>query len=47
MMFDGFIKIAVGQSRKETQWKNTELKWSSFLEQISETTRTPETQQEY
>jgi putative DNA primase/helicase len=47
MIFDGFIKIAVGQSRKETQWKNTELKWSSFLEQISETTRTPETQQEY
>lgn len=47
MLYDGYIKIAVGQSRKETQWKNTELKWSSFLEQISETVRTHETQKEY
>ncbi len=47
MQHDGYIKIAVGQSRKEVQWKNIELKWSSFLEQIKETTRTRETQQEY
>jgi putative DNA primase/helicase len=47
MLYDGYLKIAVGNSRKETHWKNIELKWSNFVEQISVTTRTPETQQEY
>jgi putative DNA primase/helicase len=41
------IAIAIGRNRKEVKWKNTEMKWSQFLNRISKTTRTPETCEEY
>lgn len=44
---DGPLTIAVGRSRKETNWKNRELTWSELLAQLSETTRTRETVAEY
>ena len=29
------IDIAVGKSRKETNWKNTQISWDSFVKKIS------------
>jgi len=45
--YDGQIAIARGTSRKEMKWKNSQLPWSQFLSRLVETTRTPETQNEY
>lgn len=39
--------IAIGKSRKDKKWKNTELSWSQFLDRVKETHRTIETQAEY
>jgi len=44
---DGKIDIAVGRNRKETHWKNKELKWSELVKKLSETHRTAETVKEY
>ena len=44
---DGNITIATGSSRTAAKWKNVTTTWSSFLQQISETTRTRETVAEY
>lgn len=44
---DGPLTIAVGRSRKETLWKNREMKWSELVRKLSETTRTRETVAEY
>ncbi|WP_196479847.1 virulence-associated E family protein [Clostridium tyrobutyricum] len=44
---DGVINIATGRNRKETKWKNKEMKWSEFLDRVSQTTRTAETYEEY
>lgn len=44
---DGQIDIAVGKSRKETNWRNKELLWSELLDKLSVTHRTAETYQEY
>lgn len=44
---DGLINIAVGRSRKETQWKNKELLWSGLVAQLADTHRTAETYAEY
>lgn len=44
---DGVITIATGRNRRETKWKNKELKWSELLERFSNTTYTSETCGEY
>ena len=45
--FDGPVTIAVGRSRKETNWKNREMLWSELVSRFSQTTRTAETYDEY
>jgi putative DNA primase/helicase len=44
---DGFIHVAIGRSRKDTNWKNTELLWSDFLAKLQVTTRTRESFEQY
>ena len=44
---DGKLLIAVGRSRKSTQWQNKELHWSELLDKLSQTPRTRETAAEY
>jgi putative DNA primase/helicase len=44
---DGKFDLATGRSRRETSWKNKEWLWSDFLEKISKTHYTAETQAEY
>lgn len=44
---DGTLTIAVGRSRKETDWKNREMLWSQLVDRLSRTTRTGETYEEY
>lgn len=44
---DGMLAIAVGRSRKETDWKNKSIPWSELLRSLSETVRTRETFEEY
>ena len=44
---DGVITIATGRNRKETKWKNKELRWSELLERFKSTTYTSETCGEY
>ncbi|BDR75253.1 virulence-associated E family protein [Clostridium tetani] len=45
--YDGSIAIATGKSRKETHWKNKNILWSTLVDKLSKTTRTPETYAEY
>ncbi len=45
--YDGEIAIAVGSSRRETNWKNKETLWSDLLKKLSVTTRTREALEEY
>lgn len=45
--YDGPVTIAVGESRRSTQWKNKEVLWSQFVERLSIPTKTPETVDEY
>ena len=45
--FDGTFDIALGKSRKETNWKNKEITWSSFVRKVLCTHRTAETLSEY
>ena len=44
---DGKLLIAVGRSRKASQWQNKEMLWSEFLDKLTTTTRTRETVAEY
>lgn len=44
---DGTITIAVGKSRKETNWKNRQMLWSDLAKKLSQTIRTAETFEEY
>ncbi len=44
---DGSLTIAVGRSRKETDWKNREMLWSDLVDRLSRTNRTGETYAEY
>ena len=44
---DRKLLIAIGRSRKATQWQNKELLWSEFLDKLASTTRTRETVAEY
>lgn len=45
--YDGPVAIAVGESRRSTQWKNKEVLWSQLVERLSIPTKTPETVDEY
>lgn len=45
--YDGPVTIAVGESRRSTQWKNKEALWSQLVERLSIPTKTPETVDEY
>ena len=44
---DQKLLIAVGLSRKSSQWQHKELLWSEFLDKLATTTRTRETAEEY
>ncbi len=44
---DGPVLLAIGNSRKEMNWKNREMDWSDLVKKLSETTRTKETVEEY
>lgn len=44
---DGSLKIAIGKSRKDTKWKNTEMSWGQLLSKFSRTHKTIETYDEY
>ena len=45
--YDGKLLIAIGRSRKATQWQNREMQWSDLVARLSTTTRTRETATEY
>lgn len=45
--YDGSITLATGKSRTERHWKNKNILYSSLVEKLSNTTRTPETYAEY
>ena len=45
--FDGPVDIAVGQSRRSTNWQNREMLWSALVKRLSTPTKTPESQSEY
>lgn len=47
IQFDGLITISTATSRRSTKWKNTDILWSEFASKLSQTTRTPETANEY
>lgn len=47
MIYDKPIKIAMGASRKSTQWIVQDTSWSAFLQKLSQPVRTPETFAEY
>ena len=44
---DNVLSVAMGRSRKETNWKNREMLWSELLQKFSQPTRTQETYEEY
>ena len=44
---DRKLLIAIGRSRKASQWQNKEMLWSEFLDKLATTTRTRETVAEY
>lgn len=46
-IIDGEISIATGKSKKEISWKNKSMKWSALVSKLKNTTRTPETYEEY
>ncbi|MDW7670573.1 MAG: virulence-associated E family protein [Bacillota bacterium] len=47
LIHDGMITVAVGKSRKETDWKNREMLWSQLVKRFSQTHRSRETAAEY
>lgn len=47
LQYDGLIKIAVGNSRRSTNWKNKEMLWSELCSKLEKVTRTQESQEEY
>jgi len=44
---DGSLTLAVGKSRRETEWKNRDMLWSELVKKLSQTRRTGETLQDY
>ena len=47
LKYDISLDIATGLSRKSKTWKNAPIQWSSLLDRLATTTRTPETVAEY
>ena len=45
--YDHKLLIAIGRSRKASQWQNKEILWSKFLDKLATTIRTRETVAEY
>lgn len=45
--YDRALDVALGNNRKTKHWKNKQLQWSSLLDRLASTTRTPETLAEY
>ena len=45
--YDRKFLIAIGRSRKASQWQNKEFLWSELLDKLSTTTRTRESVAEY
>ena len=43
----GVMKIAVGNSRMDKKWKNTEISWEDFCSRVKTTQKTTETVEEY
>jgi predicted P-loop ATPase len=41
------LNIAIGKSRLDKKWKNTEIEWNDFVKRVSKTHRTVETVDEY
>lgn len=41
------FKIAVGESRKSINWKNTEITWEDFLRRVGTPVRTSETYEQF
>lgn len=44
---DGSVALATGSNKWTKQWKNKTFQWSTLVEKLSNTTRTPETQAEF
>ena len=44
---DRKLLIAIGRSRKASQWQNKEMLWSEFLDKLATTTRTREIVTDY
>ena len=44
---DRALDVALGNSRKTKTWKNKTMQWSTLLDRLKTTTRTPETMAEY
>ena len=44
---DRKLLLAIGRSRKATQWQNKEMLWSEFLDKVATTTRTREPVTDY
>jgi putative DNA primase/helicase len=47
ILYDGSFDIAIGKHRRDTSWKNKQMKWSEFVQRVSETHRTAESYTEY
>ena len=47
VQYDGPITIAVGQSRRSTQWQNRDLMWSQLVNRLEIPERTQESAKEY
>lgn len=47
VQYDGPITIAVGQSRRSTQWQNRDLLWSQLVNRLEIPERTQESAKEY
>lgn len=45
--YDGSVMIATGKCKTEIHWKNKNILYSELIEKLSNTTRTPETFNEY
>lgn len=41
------LSLAIGTSRKDTAWKNTQLSWKKLVQKLETTTRTKETVKQY
>jgi putative DNA primase/helicase len=44
---DGSFDIAIGKHRRDTSWKNKQMRWTEFVQKVSVTHRTHESYAEY